>query len=182
MRGPWSTGDRRGAVPAAAVPTDDVLRRARDRLVACGLWRAGDLGSVIRRVGELTGRRIELTPMRLAHRSLHGLLVSTTDVDYIVYEEDTSPFHQEHIILHELSHQIWEHRGQIVADADRAVTAGGWTEPVRVLGRSGYVDRQESEAEVMASLLGQSLSEHSVDPQHPGLARVLRSFDLGSGE
>lgn len=160
---------------------DNVLDRARERLVYCGLWRAADLAAVTCRVGQLTGRRVELTPMRLSHRSLHGLLISTADVDYVVYEEDTSRFHQEHIILHELSHQIWGHRGQIVTDAE-SIDLAAWSEPVEVLGRSGYLDRQESEAEVMASLLGQSFAADSSATQHPGLARVMRSFDLGSGE
>ncbi|GAA1482164.1 ImmA/IrrE family metallo-endopeptidase [Gordonia sinesedis] len=169
--------------PLDDAEVDNVLDRARERLVYCGLWRATDLGSVTRRVRELTGRRVELTPMQLSHRSLHGLLVSTADVDYVVYEENTSRFHQEHIILHELSHQLWGHQGQIVGGgAGESIDPRAWSEPVEVLGRSGYLDRQECEAEVMASLLGQSISSGPQPTHHPGLARVLRSFDLGSGE
>ncbi|GAB16823.1 hypothetical protein GOEFS_015_00200 [Gordonia effusa NBRC 100432] len=107
---------------------------------------------------------------------MHGLLVRTESIDYIVYESETSQFHRDHIALHELSHQICGHRGQIVP-GDR----------VRVLGRvsdhGATTDADEQEAEVMASLLGMFISNSSrsgpiVVELDQKLTQVMRSFGL----
>jgi len=66
-----------------------------------------------------------------------GMWVATDVADHIFYEQRTSTFHQEHIILHELAHMICGH----------TLSAQG------TLGRTSYDTRQEREAEMVASLL-----------------------------
>ncbi|MFW0789807.1 hypothetical protein [Gordonia sp. CPCC 205333] len=154
----------------------DLYQRCRQQLIDAGIWRCRSVDEICARVGELIGRQVVLSPMPLRHRSLHGLLVRTESVDYIVYESETSQFHRDHIALHELSHQICGHRGQIVP-GDR----------VRVLGRisdhDAGTDADEQEAEVMASLLGMFISGSArtgpvvVEPDQK-LTQVMRSFGL----
>ncbi|MDP8928183.1 MAG: hypothetical protein M3O70_06295, partial [Actinomycetota bacterium] len=49
------------------------------------------------------GRPIVLHPMT-SQAGICGSWIATPDADHIFYERDTSPLHQEHIIVHELSH------------------------------------------------------------------------------
>ena len=69
----------------------------------------------------------------------------------------TSPLHQEHIILHELAHMIFDHeivrarpetlRTRLLPNLDPRVVAA-------VLARGQYSDEQEQEAEMLAGLIG----------------------------
>lgn len=74
-----------------------------------------------------------------------GMWVATDVADHIFFEQRTSTFHQEHIILHELGHMICGHTLGVV-DADPDVVRGA-------LGRTSYDTRQEQEAEMVATLL-----------------------------
>lgn len=168
----------RGRAAAELTDTDhDVYRRCRRKLADAGLWRCSSVDEIRRRTSARTGRPIVVSPMRLGHRHMHGLLIRTDDVDYIVYESETSAFHRDHIVLHELSHQLCGHRGQI-----------GGEESALVLGRAGVIDphscaADEEEAEVMASLMGMFISESTSSERIDAatddkLTRVMRSFGL----
>jgi len=80
-----------------------------------------------------------------------GMWVATDVADHIFFEQQTSTFHQEHIILHEFGpHDLRPHH----RDAQRETLTP--TDPAVVraaLGRTSYNTRQEREAEMVASLL-----------------------------
>ncbi|MGW1763778.1 hypothetical protein ACWCQL_06780 [Streptomyces sp. NPDC002073] len=123
------------------------------------------------RIAEQRGRPIRLHPLprEAAESGVCGLWVGTAAVDYVFYEAQTSRLHQEHIVLHELGHILFDHHslaaegpaggGEPVA-AREPVAAH---EPVAgeeplpgppvVLGRTNYTTRQEREAELLASLI-----------------------------
>ncbi|ADG78171.1 hypothetical protein TPAU25S_03083 [Tsukamurella paurometabola] len=162
---------------------------AVDSLDLTGQVSVEDLRAAVARHQQ---RTICLTPFALESAAVHGLLLSTDDVDYIVFEQNTMPFHQEHIILHELGHIMLAHAsstavGEMVVSSQPYAlsTAGlpGEGTATRILGRHTYEDRQELEAEVMASILGQRLTAHrhrsapcpTVRPD-PRVVRILETF------
>ncbi|MFI2242284.1 hypothetical protein [Streptomyces chrestomyceticus] len=83
-----------------------------------------------------------------------GMWLATEHSDCIFYDTQTSPLHQEHIILHEIGHMVCNHRSP--AD-DRTLYRHidiTDTESVRqVLPRMRYSEEQEQEAELIASLI-----------------------------
>ncbi|MFJ5228755.1 ParH-like protein [Kitasatospora sp. NPDC088391] len=116
------------------------------------------------------GRPIELVPLSGPDHSPCGVLISTDRADYIGYPADTTALHQQHIVLHEIGHLLCGHTGNagspgstggagcsegagLSGTVAQVLTPGLSEELVRrVLGRSGYTERQEQEAELVASL------------------------------
>jgi hypothetical protein len=85
-----------------------------------------------------------------------GVWVSVPSADLIFYEQDTSPMHQDHIILHEISHLLCEHQPVPVSarEISHLLFPDLHPETVkRVLQRSGYATEEEREAELLASLI-----------------------------
>lgn len=85
-----------------------------------------------------------------------GLWVATVDKDYIFYERETSPWHQEHIVLHEACHLLCGHNPTQVDAAQFAQLMLPDLAPDmvrRVLMRSAYPREEEREAELLASLI-----------------------------
>lgn len=84
-----------------------------------------------------------------------GIWLATSRADHIVYQEQTTPRHQDHIIVHELSHMIADHRSDEDDDdllhmlypslAPEAVR--------RALRRTSYDTAQEHEAETVATII-----------------------------
>lgn len=112
-----------------------------------------DARTLCEQVAEQRGRPIRLLPMA-GLTGVCGLWVATDTTDLIFYEEVTTPPHQEHIILHELSHVLCDHyptslpTETLLPSLDPAMVR-------RVLGRSGYSTAEEREAEMLASLIRQ---------------------------
>ncbi|MGV9264868.1 ParH-like protein [Kitasatospora sp. NPDC003701] len=122
------------------------------------------------------GRPIELMPLSGPDHSPCGVLISTDRADYIGYPADTTALHQQHIVLHEIGHLLCGHTGGsgytgytggsghdglpelaggsgLSTTVSHVLTTQLSEELVRrVLGRSGYTERQEQEAELVASL------------------------------
>jgi hypothetical protein len=75
----------------------------------------------------------------------------------IAYAENTSGFHQDHIILHEVGHLISQHRGRCVLseeDAQRIAPDLAPAALAHLLDRSGG-QAEEHEAETIAALIHQ---------------------------
>lgn len=144
-------------------------------------------------LSERRGRAIELVPARLGASAPCGLLVSTDDVDYVCYACNTSAVHQLHIILHEVGHLELGHTsrritvGSAVTTPPRASQVEPAGDPLRafeallprlspalirrLLGRTGYRDADERDAELYATLAGERINR-VVDP-----SEGLRSQD-----
>lgn len=110
------------------------------------------------------GRPIQLRP--IATRSgPWGLWVAGPSADIIFYEQETSPLHQEHIILHEASHVLCGHRPVPAADVElmQLLFPDLCPETVqRVLRRASYSGDEEQEAELLASLILERVGSTSV--------------------
>ncbi|WP_328972268.1 ParH-like protein [Streptomyces sp. NBC_00239] len=103
------------------------------------------------------GRPVELLPLSWPSSGPCGLLMSTDRADYIGYPVDTTPLHQRHIVLHEVGHLLCGHRdgsGRLAPATAATLLPNLSGELVRrVLGRTGYTDTEEQEAELFASLV-----------------------------
>jgi hypothetical protein len=96
-----------------------------------------------------------------------GLWIAAPGADYIIYEQETSRVHREHIVLHEVGHLLCRHRadsaregggvGQLFPNLD-AVTLG------RIFQRTSYTTEAEREAELIASLILQRVRRQTVLP------------------
>jgi hypothetical protein len=131
-----------------------------------------DAGALCAKVAQQRGRPIRLVAMD-GLTGVCGLWVATATTDLIFYERVTTPPHQEHIILHELSHVLCDHQ-RAASSASSALSALGAQvghlmpnldpEMVqRVLGRAGYTSEEEREAELLASLIRQRARSHGGD-------------------
>jgi hypothetical protein len=127
------------------------------------------------------GRPIFLKPV-VSQAGPWGLWAATSSADYIFFESDTTPLHQEHMILHELSHLICGHRSLSTMDpALREELFPDLSAKTlrRVLGRAAYTSADEQEAEFLASVLLERIasSRHSEMPlasaQAPDSAEIL---------
>ena len=99
-------------------------------------------------------RRILLRPVH-TDVGLCGLWFPAPDSDLIFFEEQTTPAHQTHIILHELSHMLLDHQPRDVADPEtlRLLLPDVAPRAVRyALERTTYSAEDEREAELLASL------------------------------
>ncbi|MCK2245321.1 MULTISPECIES: ImmA/IrrE family metallo-endopeptidase [unclassified Crossiella] len=128
------------------------------------------------------GRPIELIPLAARPNTPCGVLAATDRADYVFYSVDTSPLHQEHILLHELGHLLCGHAG----DGELHETVAQLLMPNlpvelvrRVLGRTGYAQEQEQEAELVASLIMHRARRARPAPVTGGLARLRSAFGPG---
>jgi hypothetical protein len=125
-------------------------------LIIPGPW---NLQSFIDGVARKRGKPIRLMPLPGLFGSGQpcGIWIGRETDDIIVYDDTTSSYHVEHIVLHELGHLLLEHRSQpseanalsiheLLPDVDPATV-------VHVLGRTAYDNEQESQAELFASFL-----------------------------
>ncbi len=133
-------------------------------------------------------RPIVLFPLRRAG-DVTGLWIGLSSVDLIAYAAGTSALHQEHIILHELSHLLCGHQPALAdVDIDAFSFLGGEIDlqdveigaRQHVLYRVGYTTEEEQEAEMLASLI----LEHAVHtrtgmamPSSRAAARPLAPLD-----
>lgn len=102
------------------------------------------------------GRKLYLHPLAKPDGVVDmpcGMWVATDVADHVFFEQQTSTFHQEHIILHELGHMICGHtitaldEGFDPSSADTGEIVG------HALARASYNTVQEREAELVATLI-----------------------------
>jgi IrrE N-terminal-like domain len=141
-----------------------------------------DVRVLISRVAAQRNRPIRLVPMSGGDGGVLGLWVATRSGDIIFYEQNTTPPHQEHIILHELSHVLCnhypaqlsttEHMRILLPDLDPAMVQ-------RILGRTTYLAVEEQEAELMATLIRQRAQRADGPGQatSPVADKINKAFD-----
>ncbi len=154
-----------------------IRRRCEARLRELSLPVPFDLDAFIADIAAFRGRPIERHALPLGG-GLPGMWVEMPAHDLVYYEERTSPFHQEHIILHELSHILWGHRGVRPAEiGDLTLTE------LRALRRGHYTRAEEREAETFATLIHHHAhrARAGVAPADPHIADVLRLLDSLEG-
>ncbi|GAA2721285.1 MULTISPECIES: hypothetical protein [Streptomyces] len=117
------------------------------------------------------GRPLHLHPLPLqaAASGACGLWLATDTDDHIFYEQRTTRAHQEHIVLHEIGHMLFDHRSLRSDDFGGLAALLPDLSPRlirRLLGRTDYTTREEQEAEMFASVLRTWQGRH--DAPAPG--------------
>jgi len=130
-------------------------RRCRKLLNSLDITPPLDVELLCARLGERRGRPIELVPYEIPVPGPFGLWIATPTTDYILYQRETSPAHQDHIVLHEIGHMIADHTSDdqdddLLTDLQLGVTP----EYVRrALRRTSYDTEHEREAETVATII-----------------------------
>ena len=160
----------------------EIRRRCRRLLAELDLPRPFDIGELCRRLGAARGRPIVLLPMQLDADAPCGLLLGGARADYIVYEQSTTPLHQEHIVLHEVGHLMFRHTMAELPENGTMQRLFPDLDPVvvrRMLGRTEYSTREEAEAETLATLiLAQADRREAAElPVDPAIAEALRRIE-----
>ncbi|MFD8462620.1 ImmA/IrrE family metallo-endopeptidase [Streptomyces antimycoticus] len=163
-----------------------IRRQCKQLIKELGLPASTDLPGLCDLVARRVGRPVHLVPMSLGG-VVSGMTASTDEDYWIFYELRTSPWHQIHIVLHEIGHLLLGH------EQDPAVTEDAlrmWTPSVDVttaMRRLGmtpdfarhhcYDNLTERETEVLGTLL----MEHVVptSPDH-GLPLQGRAAELAA--
>jgi hypothetical protein len=127
---------------------------ARLRELALDIPVPFDLRAFCNAVARRRGRSIVLCPVA-GQAGPCGLWVALPTADFIFYERDTGPLHQQHIILHEVGHLLCNHKAAISeAEALGLLLPDVPKQLVRdVLQRGAYSAEQDQEAEMFASLI-----------------------------
>ncbi|MEV0113240.1 hypothetical protein AB0H77_08315 [Streptomyces sp. NPDC050844] len=100
------------------------------------------------------GRHIELRSYPLPPSGPIGLWFETANADLIIFQRDTTPLHQDHIILHEVGHILADHHGASVDTQWDALLPGLEIGAIRrALQRCSYDTEQEHEAELIATII-----------------------------
>ncbi|MFJ9697010.1 ParH-like protein [Kitasatospora sp. NPDC101183] len=154
----------------------ELWRRCRGVAEELRLPGPFDAERLVADLGARLGRPIELLPLPSRSCGPCGVLVSTERAEYVGYPLDTTALHQQHIVLHELAHLLCRHRGRVAPPKASAATVPSGLLPHlseelvrRVLGRHGYSEREEQEAELIASLARGPAERPRLDVV-PGLA------------
>jgi hypothetical protein len=147
-----------GDVTLCVVDVAALTARCRVRLAGLDLPRPFDLDAFAEGVARDRGRPLLRIGHPLPVDGPRGLCLSTRDADYVVYEQATSPVHQEHIVLHEICHLLCGHVGDAALDGGHLGRLFPSLDPAvvgRVLGRGAYSTAEEQEAELLASMIRQ---------------------------
>ncbi|MFJ6748754.1 MULTISPECIES: hypothetical protein [unclassified Streptomyces] len=139
-----------------------IRRRCKQLIKELALPATTDLRGMCDIVAARVERPVHMVPMSLGG-VVSGMTASTDDSYWIFFEHKTSPWHQAHIVLHELSHLLLGH-GQDPSITEDALRM--WTPSVDVatamrrMGLTmgfarhhGYDNLAERETEVLGTLL-----------------------------
>lgn len=124
-----------------------------------------DAEAFIASIARESGRRLELIPTAAQANLPCGVIATTDDCVYVLYTADTSPLHQRQILLHEAAHLICGHEHTAAKRVLPHLSPGLIS---RVLGRTGYTEPQEREAELLASHILRRASREERAAHQPG--------------
>ena len=160
----------------------ELRQRCRKLLNSLDITPPLDVELLCARLGESRERPIELLPYPIPVPGPFGVWIATPSTDYILYQQETSPAHQDHIILHEIGHMIADHTSDeqdddLLLDLQIGITPDHVR---RALRRSSYDSEHEREAEMVAtiilgwaSVLDVVAPRTGLDPVFPHLGSAL---------
>ena len=107
-----------------------------------------------RRLAEHRGRPIQLQEFSFDVPGPFGMWLATGRTDYVFYQRETTPSHQDHIILHEIGHILAGHDGNVAGDLAEDLLPHLPPDAVRRgLRRDSYDTAHEREAELVATIV-----------------------------
>jgi hypothetical protein len=170
--------------PLSVLPLPSMRRAAKRKLESMHMPPCRDVVEFAQALSSKRGIPLHLLPVTIRPTDPCGLWLSTPEADFITYEAVASRPHQHHIIAHELGHMIYGHRGLSAASSVTSHLLFPDLDPSLVqdiIGRSGYTERQEQEAEVMATIIQDRLRhmpDAEADPASEDgvLGRIRRSL------
>lgn len=120
--------------------------------------------ALVRAMEDRLGRRIVLRPMPpalTAPGSACGLRVKLGgEVSLVLFPLRGTPFHQEHVLLHELVHEWFDHGGTVSPEEFRRMTPhlgtnliGRFLRDVPMAARTDYESEQELATEISAGII-----------------------------
>ncbi|MDG4766031.1 hypothetical protein O7632_18265 [Solwaraspora sp. WMMD406] len=116
-----------------------------------------DADELCRRVGDVLGQGITLVGVPMPTGAPFGLTFFTDAGHIVAYEQRTSRVHRDHIIAHEISHILLDHRTLAIDGRQASQLLMPALRPTlvhRVLNRTGVYSRgEEQEAEMLATIL-----------------------------
>jgi hypothetical protein len=164
----------------------ELRRRCEERLRDLPVPAPFDLDAFCRTVADHRGRRIVLQAVADVGGQTMGAWICAPGADIIVYERNTTRLHQEHIVLHELSHIICGHETPLLhSELASHLFPDLRPEVVRgVLERQSYSTDEELEAEVQASVIRERATDKEPAESQTGVAdasilRRLEAFRRG---
>ncbi|MGP3769766.1 hypothetical protein ACTWJ8_02945 [Streptomyces sp. SDT5-1] len=143
----------------------DLRRRCRRLLNELEIRPPLDVEQLCRRFAQQRGRDLKLVPYDIPVSGPYGVWINHDLADLIVFQQQTSPAHQRHIILHELGHILAGHENHLPFELPLGLGRGepgdrkGLTaflddgRVLRALGRSAYDRADEREAETVATII-----------------------------
>src|ERR1700722_17529597 len=156
--------------------------RARCQLIlgSLDIPQPFDLPAFVASIASLRGRHISLTPFRAGPDGLCGAWIRARSTDYIYYDDQTTPLHQAHIVLHEIAHMLLGHHGTGPAQLPgprhlTAPDAAGTVQGAQPAHGGSYTSAEEREAELLASMILERASRHPARPPRPGPAGEPRA-------
>ena len=163
--------------------------RALEILDGLTLPEPWDSRELVAQIANARGRRIRVhsVPTEALDDKACGLWVSAEDDDYLVYPDDCPAWYADLVICHELSHMLFEHDLEVIADSrqlpgERPIDLDGLAsflpdfDPAKVravLGRTVFGSRREDEAEYLATLIIDRVTGAAGDSRQ---ARMLSTF------
>lgn len=145
-----------------------------------------DLDGLLGQISAARGKRITLYPAPLPRDGAAGLVIERERDLVIVFDERLPPLQQEHVIMHEAAHVLFEHRGTSLKDlTDEEMTE---VDPElaesaqRLVKRDGYSAFEEKVAEIAAALMwmraGAARSMVSVPNRSRAVADANARFEV----
>ncbi len=159
----------------------ELRRRCEERLKTIELPDPFDVRAFCDLLARDRGRPITLCSLS-TDGAPYGAWLSTSSTDYIFYEEHTSGWDQDHIILHEACHILCGHQGILLSQPEvlGLLFPDLAPESVRsMLLRKAYTAEEDQEAEVLASLIlqrsstGRAREVQMHDPAHESLRHQI---------
>lgn len=153
--------------------SSDLRQRCLDRLAALDLPYGFNSRHLLDAVSRLRGKPVEVKsidtlPLR---GQTCGWRVELHDKEVIVFAAGTSKMHQYHILAHEVGHILCDHPGLSGDEVPPDVLLAVGIEPhgvLRVSGRCGHSPEDETEAEMLGTLLRQRMyRETLLPPEEP---------------
>ncbi|MDQ8708235.1 hypothetical protein RCO28_38120 [Streptomyces sp. LHD-70] len=156
----------------------DLERRIRRLLRSLDVQPPLSVPDLCTALARRRGRRIELRAFPLQSGGPLGAWLETPNADVIVFQKETTPHHQDHIILHELGHILADHPGPPGTAVWESLLPGLKSDAIRrALLRCSYDTEEEQEAELVATIVGEwaSILDHiapSRQSDDPAVRRV----------
>ncbi|WP_433606484.1 hypothetical protein ACQP2P_30160 [Dactylosporangium sp. CA-139114] len=161
-----------------------IRRRCRTIVRGLSVPEPFNLDAFLAVLAEQRGRPMHLLALDLPVGAPCGLCIATDTTDYIAVTKIATGPQRDHIALHEVAHLLLGHRLQLGGD-DEVPALFRHIDPriiERVFARTTYSTLAEQEAEVLASLLGQRISQVRRTPPVPDdpiVGRLGRSLEHG---